>query len=226
MKYLVFDTETTGLINKTNLSIENVHLCPYILQLSYIIFDSQIKEITFTYNSIIKIDNPSLITPDNTAIHKITPSISINSKTTIIQALNMLLTSICHVDIIIGHNIMFDINMIKAEILRLKENSIQNFIINAAIAKLNNNKYLFCTMKENIERCAIKRTNRYGEYNKYPSLYELHLHLFEQSPLNLHNALNDALITLRCYVFTELSYDIINISTLKPFYKDLLPPLH
>ena len=226
MKYLVFDTETTGLINKTNLSIENVELFPHIVQLSYIIYDDQIKEITLTYDVIIKLENPSLIKPENSAIHKITPEMSSKSKITIYQALNMLFNSLSHVDMIIGHNLSFDINMINVEILRLKEKNLYNPVMEYGFKKLTNSKFVFCTMKQNIERCAIKRTNKFGTYNKYPRLSELHLNLFKQMPLNLHNSLIDVLITLRCYVFTELSYDIINISTLKPFYKDLLPPLN
>ena len=48
MKILIFDTETTGLSKSKKITPATIHLWPYIVQFSYIIFDD-------TTNTIIKI---------------------------------------------------------------------------------------------------------------------------------------------------------------------------
>ena len=58
MKVLVFDTETTGLTKVKNPSIFDFDKWPYILQLSYILYDTEEKMIDLIYDEIIKI-------PDN-----------------------------------------------------------------------------------------------------------------------------------------------------------------
>jgi len=43
MKVLVFDTETTGLPQENNVSILDTFRWPYIVQLSFIYYDSEIN---------------------------------------------------------------------------------------------------------------------------------------------------------------------------------------
>ena len=55
--------------------------------------------------------------------------------------------------------------------------------------------------------------NKYGkEYLKFPKLNELHMKLFNSSPRNLHNSLNDVLICFRCYYMIEHKVDIVEIN--------------
>ena len=44
MKVLVFDTETTGLPTERNASISDLKAWPYIVQLSYILYDVDEKK--------------------------------------------------------------------------------------------------------------------------------------------------------------------------------------
>jgi DNA polymerase III epsilon subunit-like protein len=44
-------------------------------------------------------------------------------------------------------------------------------------------------------------------YAKWPTLLELHRHLFGTSPANLHNAIVDVLVCLRCFV--SMHYNIV-----------------
>ena len=63
-------------------------------------------------------------------------------------------------------------------------------------------------MKLAKDLCQIKAISKFGnEYNKFPKLIELHEKLFaNETPKNLHNSLNDIMVTLRC--FCQLSFNI------------------
>jgi len=63
-------------------------------------------------------------------------------------------------------------------------------------------------MKMAKDVCKIKAISKFGkEYIKFPKLIETHEKLFNnETPKNLHNALNDILVTLRC--FCKLAYNI------------------
>jgi hypothetical protein len=71
----------------------------------------------------------------------------------------------------------------------------------------------YCTMRNSTEICKIEKINPKGEiYFKFPTLSELHFHLFKKIPKNTHNALIDILICLRCYCKIELNKDITRIN--------------
>jgi DNA polymerase-3 subunit epsilon len=119
---------------------------------------------------------------------------------------------------LVGHNISFDINMVKVELLRLiyekdlqkSEKLVKSYKDNLYL--LTNYKNIYCTLKESIELCNIKTLDKYGkEYLKYPKLIELHNKLFNTNPNNLHNALNDILVTLRCFMKLKYNTDLNDI---------------
>ena len=61
--------------------------------------------------------------------------------------------------------------------------------------------------------CNIKALTKDGkEYVKFPSLSELHKHLFSVVPKKLHNSLNDVLICLRCFYKMHFDVDIVAIN--------------
>ena len=72
MKVLVFDTETTGLPKKRNTSIYETDNWPYIVQLSYILYDTCNNYIIDMSDNIIKLDENICIPEESTKIHKIT----------------------------------------------------------------------------------------------------------------------------------------------------------
>ena len=78
---------------------------------------------------------------------------------------------------------------------------------------LQNFKNVFCTLKQSIELCAIKTTDKFGkEYDKWPKLSELHEKLFGVVPNNLHNSFNDILVTLRCFIKLKFNNDLCKTS--------------
>ena len=72
---------------------------------------------------------------------------------------------------------------------------------------ITNAKNVCCTMKLAKDLCQIKAISKLGnEYLKFPKLIELHEKLFTEKPKNLHNSLNDIMVTLRC--FCKLAYEV------------------
>ena len=69
MKVLVFDTETTGLPSERNPSIYDSQKWPHIIQLSYIVYDSETNEILTVEDDYINIDANINITPESQNIH-------------------------------------------------------------------------------------------------------------------------------------------------------------
>jgi hypothetical protein len=91
-------------------------------------------------------------------------------------------------------------------IINIRTGENMRDMLKKGINSILNIKNKYCTMKESIELCNIERENKRGKYLKYPTLSELHNKLFGVIPKNLHNSLNDVLISLRC--FLKLKYDV------------------
>jgi DNA polymerase-3 subunit epsilon len=197
MKIIVFDTETTGLPTERNASIMDTEKWPYILQLSYVVYDTVKKSILKQVDDIINIGEKT-ISAGSIAIHGITPEISKEKGVPILSALTKFNTELGNADMVVGHNISFDKRMVMVECIR--NNVWQQF----TVKKVKKNEY--CTMRTSVELCAIEVTNEIGEkYFKFPTLTQLYTRLFpgDNLPKNLHNALIDVLICLRCYIIME-----------------------
>ena len=66
-------------------------------------------------------------------------------------------------------------------------------------------------MKSTVNLCKIEKQWADGtKYFKYPTLSELHHHLFATYPKGTHNAQNDILICLRCYYYLEYKTDLLS----------------
>lgn len=207
MRVLVFDTETTGLPKSKNISQESLHLWPHIVQFSYVIYDTEVNDIVETSDSIVKINDDVFIPEEVIKIHGITNEISKNNGINIIFVLHNFFGHLKTVDLLVGHNLSFDINMVKVELNRLIVENGTSIIHRWNLDLLTNFENIYCTMKESIELCNIQLVNRFGKpYFKFPKLLELHTKLFETTPYNLHNSFNDILVTLRC--FMKLKYNI------------------
>lgn len=198
MKVLVFDTETTGLPKERNASIYSSHLWPHIIQLSYIIYCSDTNELITVQDDYINISDDIIITPESQKVHQITRE-TLNKGKNIDEALHSFNEWSKQCDLLVAHNISFDKKMLMVEGIR---NKIKVDIHDT-----------FCTMKNSIELCHIEKEFKNGDkYLKYPTLSELHNHLFDRVPQNTHNALIDILICMRCFCKMELKKDISRIN--------------
>jgi len=222
MKIAIFDTETTGLAKTKLLNEESLVLWPHIVQFSYVIYDTVQNKIIKIVDFVIKIPKNINISDEVSDIHGITNLISQTSQYKIEDALIHFSNDYLNynIDLIVAHNLSFDINMLKVELMReigAIINTTNKRQFSQMLEALNDmnpeSPELFCTMRKSIELCNLKMISKYGkEYLKFPKLNELHIKLFNSSPKNLHNSLNDVLICLRCYYMLEYKVDIIEIN--------------
>jgi DNA polymerase III epsilon subunit-like protein len=192
---------------------DTLNLWPHIVQFSYVIYDTILNDIVESSDSIVKLEDGITIPEDSTKIHGITYESSQKNGINIKLILNEFFCHLRNVDLLVGHNISFDINMIKVELLRFIYETKYNILEDEVKAHkynlhfLTNYKNICCTLQESIDLCNIKAIDKFGkEYVKFPKLLELHQKLFESTPNNLHNSFNDILVTLRC--FMKLKHDI------------------
>lgn len=221
MRVLVFDTETTGLPQTKILNPDTLNLWPFVVQFSYVIYDISLNDIVESKDYIIKVPESILISDESSKIHGITNEISSKKGVSIDNVLKEFFYYLSDVDLIVGHNISFDINMIKVEMLRIiysqKLTNEQLKMCKYDLHFISNYKNVCCTLHESIKFCNIQAIDKFGKpYLKYPKLIELHLKLFDSSPNNLHNSFNDILVTLRCFMKLKYESDLlINCSSFK-----------
>jgi|FLOH01.1.fsa_nt_gi DNA polymerase III epsilon subunit-like protein len=220
MRVLVFDTETTGLPKKSagkEVTFTNEVDWPHIVQFSYVVYNTESLALEQLVDEIIKVPKGVEFTPESVRLHGITPEKS-NVKGKNIDDVLLEFTRVCEqADVIVAHNIAFDINMIKAEFYRILKRSVLNEPLESPnttrrrigldqFASMTMSKTFSCTMRENTDLCdiRIKRPDN-TEYKKYPTLSELHAKLFNIVPSKLHNSLHDVIVCLRC--FYKVTYD-------------------
>ena len=195
MKVLVFDTETSGLPKERNPSIYDTDKWPHVMQVSYIIYNTETGEIDEKYDAYIKLNTWVIVDPVSEGIHGITREIMDTKGVPIQEALVRVRDALGKVDICVGHNVSFDKRFMIVEGIR---NSIRmNFPAD------------YCTMKNGKEVCKIDFTFSNGEKGfKFPKLMELYEHLFPgiPAPQNLHNSFADTIITLKCYC--KMAHDV------------------
>ena len=209
MQILVFDTETSNLPPKSGVSILETTRWPYILQIAWILYDTEKNLIIDKFNNLIKIDSNIIIDPKSIEVHKITQEklqeegIDINI---VLDKFNIILN---WADVIVGHNLIFDKNMIQVEGIR--NHRPINFIRNGVSISQ------YCTMLNSVNLCKIAFPNRinnsynYKDNYKYPKLSELIYFLFKEENINFHDAFIDVMYTLRAYYKLQKNLDIFTI---------------
>jgi len=242
MKILVFDTETThlppqmakkaqnNLLSFTNFSkntstwSQYIDEWPHIIQLSYILYDTDKpynKNAKF-FNKYIEIPKSVKISKESIKIHHITrktiTSASEINRAKIYDALQEFIEDCEISDVIVGHNVDFDRRMIIAELIRLQDHADEDdneddINIIDTIKNMMNHKHFKCTMEITKPICQLKQkyvytnsntdTSDHKEYYriKSPKLIEAYQFFFgyEPNPQLLHDAIIDAVICLRVF---------------------------
>ena len=218
MKVLVFDTETTNVLPKyAPLMKKYVSKFPYIVQLSFILYDTESGNILETGDNIIKLDSDVELPESSIKIHGITRENMETNGINIKDAIEGLRKCYNMCDVIVAHNIKFDNTMIIVECMR---NDLP-VIIN----KNNKNVESYCTMNNSIVMCNIIVETNTGSYKKFPRQYELHAYLFPNDSIDtskLHNSFNDILLCLRCYIKMAHNQDILEDNIEMKKYFDIL----
>lgn len=164
---LFFDTETTGLPNWKEPSDD----------------PNQPFE---TWRDIV---NPGVSIPDEmAALHGITTEIAIEKGITPADMLTSFLRLASKATLIVGHNISFDIRMMRIQAARLTGEKWEPAVPT------------FCTMKQSTNHCRILApTPRHAEHWKWPQLGEAVRHFFGEDLPQAHSALADCAAARRVY---------------------------
>lgn len=175
--YLVFDTETTGLPLWKEPSDHPDQ--PHIVDIALTLFDPTGLEID-RYDAIIN-PGPDVIIPDDVAeIHGITTEIAREQGVAPEVAFGTFLSFVDRAETIIGHNVSFDIRMIRILAARVTG------------AKWDNPLAEFCTMRKSTNHCKIPSPRaRHPQDYKWPKLTEAIQHLFGEDVEDAHRARPD-----------------------------------
>ena len=208
-RVMIFDVETTGLLPRDRTGIPLTEL-PHILQISFVIFDTQYWRVVKSVDFHINVPSTVEISPLITELTGITRE-KCDSGTTILNALLEFQQEYMLCNMIVAHNIKFDREMIRVEMERNREQILTfdtNMIFNAEYEK-SVNKEIYCTMQMGRNVCKIESLTKTGKtYFKSPKLIELYEHLFGMSPQDLHNSLVDTYVCLRCFVKMRFKFDL------------------
>lgn len=249
---MIFDVETNGLLNGRN--IPKLEECPYILQLSYILYDLTHNRIVKTFDTYVKIPQNIEIPAITTSINGITKEKCNTDGSSMIDILQEFYKDYHMCSMLIAHNYQFDSAMINIEFQRhwdsfSKTNPYSLNLFHPVYMKSINMRYK-CTMKDSTNICKIEHVKKVAPVNitsnlipsvsdvvpssisqsplppsplpqlqpspsiqiqkpprkpsyKWPSLTELHRHLFNSDPTGMHNSMMDILVTLRCFLALE-----------------------
>jgi DNA polymerase-3 subunit epsilon len=191
MRVLIFDTETTGLSPK-NTPTNQTDKWPYIVQISWVIYNDETKQIEEDKDYIISLGTHIPIPAESTAIHGITGEISRAKGVHIDCALFDFKHAAYKCGKLVAHNIEFDKNMIQVEFYRAR-------LFNTILPPQE-----YCTMKKGTPICKLSKVWSDGSTSfKYPKLVELYYALFgadAPAPEGLHNSKVDVDLCLKCYV--------------------------
>ena len=189
--FLFFDTETTGIPKDYNAPVTDLNNWPRVVQLSWIVTDSQGNELKIR-DYIIKPEGFSIPT-ESSRVHGITTAIANRDGVPLQNVLAELLSDLESATTIVGHNVDFDKKVVGSEFCR------------CGIERSSLNKPTVCTMKSSTDFCKLP--GKYGY--KWPTLLELHKILFGEGFGNAHNSLSDIQATKKCF-FKLKALGIIN----------------
>lgn len=189
--FIVYHSETTGLIPRAYESFDY----PYIVQLAWILLDRDFKYIR---GESFYVQQSKSIPRSAIQIHGITNKIVARKGYPIKEVLGLFLADFINVNIQVGHNIDFDIKMLRAE---LERNGYKPSIM----YKVS----FICTMDKGQYYCKLNPEYYYdGFFVKYkpPRLTELAYKCFGIDYKQTHDAMSDVLMAAKC--FEKLSKDL------------------
>lgn len=182
--YLVFDTETTGLPLWKEPSDHPDQ--PHVLDIACSLFDQELQEVE-RFDAII---NPGVEVPDEVAaIHGLTTEIVQAEGIPPGDALDRFLGLVGRAGMIAGHNVSFDIRMMR--IMAARELG----------EKWDNPHATFCTMRKSTNLCRIPSPRaRHPEDWKWPRLGEAIQHFFGEEFEDAHRARPDCDASSRIFI--------------------------
>lgn len=184
-----FDTETTGLMDKS-LPLEE-RAC--IVQLAYItaMYDGEMVNIVDKKNLFVKPLIP--IHPKAQEVHGISDE-DVENCPPFKDIAGDFFRAIMEADMVVGHNVKFDIDMVEAEAEKIWPDADKR---NAFVSKLR--KKSLCTMMPSVQLCKCPFPSGKSGY-KWPKLVELYRFLFDKEVDKAHDAMGDITATMECFI--------------------------
>ena len=201
MIILTLDTETTGLPQVSRgvqPRKEDLDKWPHIVQMSWLMYDVQKGKIISEYDYVIQLPRGAKMPEESTSIHGITQRMSRNG-TSLKDVLGILKVCVEQSQMIVGHNLDFDLDIIRSAELRLGRDRRSDDVMFPTV------KIYYCTMKHGRTLCNLVKPDG---YLKSPRLEELHYCLFQENATNLHNSMVDVLVSFRCFYYMMYQLDI------------------
>lgn len=184
MAVLIFDTETTGLPLWRDPSDHPDQ--PHVVDLACDLCadDGSVIE---SYDAII--NNPGVVIPDEvTELHGISTAYAQAVGVAPAVALDRFFDMVGRAETIAGHNVSFDIRMMRIMAAKVRG------------AKWDNELPTFCTMRRSTEHCRIlSEKSRNSEDFKWPKLAEAMKHFFGEDHADAHRARPDTDAARRIY---------------------------
>jgi len=189
MKYIVLDTETTGVPPREegfdsypDPQQYDIHYkdCR-LVELGYVVNNTDDSKQDVEISRYDRIVKPINFTINNSDFHHITTEIATAKGESLSAVLNQLTVDLESCSIIVGHNINFDIHILLAEAYRTGNDKLVNLLIS---------KEQFCTMTHGKNRMKTKKS---------PKLTELYKFLYNKPLDQSHRALLDVIATIQCY---------------------------
>ena len=182
--FLIYDTETTGLPRNYEAPVSDLENWPRLVQLAWQLHDKT-GTLIEAKNYIVKPDGFTI--PYNSEkIHGISTEKAGKDGLDLKEVLKQFNAALKNADYVIGHNIDFDLNIVRAEFLR------------CGFPDGFEGRELICTKTESVDYCALPG-GRGGGY-KWPKLGELYQALFDSAFEDAHNAGADVVATARSFL--------------------------
>lgn len=219
-RLMFFDTETNGLPPKYYSYLTDQ---PRIVQLSWLVADED-GNIEKRCGYIIKpVD--FRISEESVKVHGITEEKALSEGILLKDAISLFLSDLNSCNVLVGHNVLFDIQVLKGELERLKMTN--------AIHEMP----YYCTMRLSVDYCKIpteaayiRNFSQYISYSlrhpreykyKFPKLIELYEFLFDDRFDNAHDANADVGATAKCF-FELVKRKVISYKSTDRTYGEII----
>lgn len=194
--YFIFDTETTGIPHNKTAPITDLDNWPRLVQLAWQLHDAHGKLLS-RQNYIIRPEGFDIPFKAE-QVHGISTKRAIDEGHALSSVLSLFEKDLARTQLLVGHNIEFDINIIGAELIRTGKPT-ENFL---SLHKLD-------TGIVSTEFCQLQ--GGLGGKLKMPRLTELHEILFGKKFEDAHDASYDVAATARSF------FGLISRKVVKPF---------
>ena len=182
--FIIFDTETTGLPRNFNAPVSDSANWPRMVQLAWQVHDEK-GDLVEAFDYIVKPEGYEI--PYNaTKVHGITNEKADAEGVELSWLLHKFNEALGKASFVVGHNIQFDLNILRAEYYR---KSIETPMMNMGALD---------TMDSSTNYCQLPGGK--GGGFKRPNLTELHQKLFDEKFDEAHNATADVEATARCFL--------------------------